>query len=128
MGSMKPSRTRIRQGLIIAGMIVIVLLVMDFNTRMAELSRLKAYSEQVAADATESLQTLVYLETQMAYATSDQAVEDWARVQARMIRPGDHAIVPLAGEGPLATPTPMVVEAPTPVQPWRVWLDLFFQE
>jgi hypothetical protein len=125
---MKPSRTRIRQGLIVLGMFVIVLLVMDFNTRMAELSRLESYSEQVAIEATESLQTLVYLETQMAYATSDEAVEDWARVQARMVRPGDHAIIPMAGEGEAVTPTPMPVEAPTPVQPWRVWLDLFFQE
>ncbi|MDX1437828.1 MAG: hypothetical protein R3335_13530 [Anaerolineales bacterium] len=125
---MIPNRTRIRQIAIIAGMVVMVLLVMDFNTRMAELSRLESYSEQVSVDATESLQTLVYLETQIAYATSDQAVEDWARVQARMIRPGDHPIIPLPGEGQLPTPTPMPVETPTPVAPWQVWLDLFFQE
>ena len=125
---MKPSRTRIRQAFIILGMLVMVMLVMDFNTRMADLSRLEGFSEAVAADATESLQTLVHLETQIAYATSDQAVEDWARVQARMIRPGDHPIVPIPVEGQLPTSTPVPVEASDPVEPWQVWLELFFQE
>jgi hypothetical protein len=128
MKAMKSGRTRLRQALIVAGLIVMVMLVMDFNTRMAELSRLEAYAAQVSVDATQSLQTQVFLQTRIAYATSDQAVEDWARVQGRMIRPGDHAIIPLPAEGQAATPTPIPEETPEPVRTWRVWLDLFFQK
>jgi hypothetical protein len=119
------NRTRVRQILIVIGLLVVILLVMDFNTRMGELSRLKAQAGQVAVQATDKIQTQVYLETQIAYATSDLAVEDWARVQGRMIRPGDHPIIPLPAEGAVPTPTPVPVEAPAPQENWRVWMALF---
>jgi cell division protein FtsB len=125
---MNPRGITFRQILMLLGLLVLVFLIMDFNNRMTELHRLSEQEEQVAVQATQIVQTKVYLETQIAYATSDKAVEEWARVQGHMIQPGDRPIVPLASEGGqvVATPTPVV--GPVYVSNWQVWLALFFDD
>lgn len=106
---------------------VLVVLIMDFNNRMAQLTRLRAQAEVVEARATEKMATRIALETEIAYASSDEAVEEWARVQGHMIQPGDHPVVPLAvtQEAPLAEPTPP--PPPDPVQYWEIWRAVFFE-
>ena len=115
----------LRQILIIGGLLVLVMLIMDFNNRMAELHRLSQQAGQVSLQATDMVQTQVYLETQIAYATSDQAVEEWARVQGHMARPGDRPVIPVAPEGQVQRPTPLPEPTPVPVQNWEVWVALF---
>ena len=114
-----------KYALTIIGLIVLALLVMDFNNRMAELRQLSDQKEAVAVEATQLAQTKVYLETQIAYATSDRAVLEWAYSEGHWIREGDVRVVPLAE----AESTPEATEAPeptaTPESPWRIWLSLF---
>jgi cell division protein FtsB len=114
-----------RQILLIAGLAVLFYLIMDFNNRMAELHRLSAQSERVSAQATSLIATQAYLEEQIAYATSDSAVEEWAREEGRWMRPGDQPVVPLVPPGSTVVPTPTPVVTPERVQNWEVWLALF---
>ncbi len=124
-----PSKgVNLRQVILLIGLVVLAVMVMDFNNRMAELHRLSDQEELVSAQATSVVRTQVYLETQIAYATSDAAVEEWARVQAHMIQPGDRPVVPLAptSQVPLATPVPEMVHEP--VSNPEVWYALFFED
>ena len=114
--------------MVVIGLFVLILLVMDFNNRMAELTRLSAQKEREALEITTLIETQVFLETQMAYATSDAAVEAWAREEGRWVLPGDHLIVPLPPEG--YTPEPMYIATPTPQQltNWEAWKEWFLYE
>ena len=106
---------------------ILILLLADFNSRMAELNRLSEEKSRVAVQATANAATKTVLQEKLAFATSEAAVEKWAYEQGRMVRPGDNLIVPLA-VGP--QPTPVVeAEAPAVVQsqtPWEIWMALFF--
>jgi len=112
-----------------AGVIVVlILLMMDFNNRMSELLRLESEKDVVSTQVSALQQTEQTLRTQIAYATSDLAVEQWAREQGRMSREGEFPIIPLPPAG--YTPEPELVSVPTPkpVQNWEVWMALFLGE
>jgi hypothetical protein len=111
--------------LIVVGFAVLVLLVMDFNSRMAELRRLTAEKEDVSARVTSLVETQLSLETQVAYATSEAAVYYWAYNFQHLGKEGDVLVVPIQPEGslPQATPTPVIT--PQVIQNWQVWLSLF---
>ena len=114
-----------RPALIIIGFAVLVLLVMDFNNRMAELRKLTAEKEDVSARVTSLVQTQVALETQVAYATSEAAVFFWAYNFERLGKEGDILVVPIQAQGSLPQPTPTPVRTPEVIQNWQVWLSLF---
>ena len=115
-----------KYALLIIGLAVLALLVMDFNNRMAELRRLSSQQEVVAVQATQLASTKTYLETQMAYADSENAVKEWAYQEGHWVRDGDILVVPLPPEA--ATPEPSVViqPIPTPASNLEIWLSLFF--
>ncbi|NIN70014.1 MAG: hypothetical protein GTO63_36095 [Anaerolineae bacterium] len=68
------------------------------------------------------------LQTQIVQATGEGMVEDWARSEARMVREGEHLIVPMSAPGsrPQAspTPTPDAIE----LSAWEVWWALLFDK
>ncbi len=101
-------------------------MVIDFNSRLGELNLLKKHASSLGAQATEAVQTQVGLQTQVAYASSDQAVQDWARGEGHYVQPEDQAVVPVGEPGtvPIQAPTP--APTPTPVPNWQVWWNLFF--
>jgi hypothetical protein len=114
-----------RNILIIIGLLLAVVLLVDFNRRMEELDRLTARLNAVRAEATAVIQTQTALAGQVAYATSDVAVEEWA-YENKMVREGEHpvGVVPGANVTPTPEPTlvPQLVEQPN----WRIWWELFF--
>lgn len=63
---------------------------------------------------------------------SDAFVEQWARGEGKMVRPGEVLVVPLAPIGeappPTATPPPAVTieTSPPRPEPWTLWWALFF--
>ncbi len=116
-----------KYALVVIGIAVLFLLVMDFNNRMAELRRLSEKREEVAAEATSLLQTKFYLETQVAYATSDEAVYDWAYSEGRMVQEGEVLVNPLPYPGETLVPTLTVEATPTPESNWQIWFSLFFE-
>jgi len=109
--------------------VVLILLVMGFNNRVAEMRVLSEEAMRVEERVMSLQQTKLYLETQIAYATSDAPVEKYALEDMRMVRDaeGDRLIVPLVD--PNATPSPQPVEVEEylqPVENWQVWVALFF--
>jgi hypothetical protein len=114
-----------KYALLIIGLTVLAMLVMDFNNRMAELRRLESQEKKVVVQITHLVQTHAALETQIAYATSDVAVYEWAYQDGHWVREGDVRVVPLSPGD--STPVPTVPPPPTPTPPsnWEVWLSLF---
>jgi hypothetical protein len=118
----------VRRVAAVIGILVLVFIVLEFNRRVEELNMLNAQSELVQMQATQAVQTQLALQTQVAYAGSDAAVEEWARTDGHYIQDGDLPVVPLGepGSPPIQANTP----TPIPTQPanWEVWWKLFFGE
>jgi hypothetical protein len=114
--------------LMLVGFAVLVLLVMDFNSRMATLRRLTAEKDDVSARVTSLMETQASLETQVAYATSDAAVYYWAYNFQHMGREGDVLVVPIQPTGSVPQPTPTPVVTAEVIQNWQVWLSLFVDQ
>jgi hypothetical protein len=114
-----------RNILIFIGLLVAVVLLVDFNRRMEQLDRLSAQLKADQAEATKVVQTQTALASEVAYATSVIAVEDWA-YSNKMVKPGEHPIGVVPGADltptPESTSPPKVQEPP----PWRIWWELFF--
>jgi hypothetical protein len=117
-----------KPALIVLGFAVLVLLVMDFNNRMAELRRLTAEKNDVSARVTSLVETQLSLETQVAYATSEAAVYYWAYNFQHLGKEGDVLVVPIQPEGSLPQPTPTPAVTPQVINNWQVWLSLFVDQ
>jgi len=116
-----------RQVLVVAAAVILVLVMMNLNSRLGEYYRLSSERDTLSAKVVELRATHQVLETQVAYSKSDQAAEDYAR-EAHMIREGEKLVVPLTPAGN-PTPTP-VAETETPRAPlnWEVWRALFLDK
>ena len=115
----------------VAGIIFIVILafvVLEFNRRLEELKLLDKQHELVFEQATQSVETQVALQTQVAYAGSTAAVEEWARTEGKYIQDGDLPMVPMAQPGATPLEVATLVPQPTPQPNWKEWWDLFFGE
>ena len=113
---------------VIAGIIILVLMVIEFNSRLEELNRLSDERDRVRVEATHSVATQLALQTAVALAASDQAAEAWARSDGFYIRPGDRPVVPIGKPGSTPVSVPSPTPMPTPMPNWRVWWNLFFSE
>ncbi len=118
----------IRRVAVFAGIFVLILVLIEFNSRLEEWNRLSDQREEVRAAATQAMQTQLALQAQLAYAGSTAAVEEWARSEGHYVQEGDQPVVPVGQPGSepviVSTPTPV----PTPMQNWQVWWELFFSE
>jgi cell division protein FtsB len=104
---------------------VLLLVLFGFSRSIAEYSRLNAQLEREGAQLTELSATQDYLEDQIAFATSEAAVEQWAREEARWAQEGDFPVIPLAP--PNLTPQAENAAQSTPSasgnwQTWMAWL------
>jgi hypothetical protein len=117
-----------RRVAIFAGVFALFLLVVEFNTRLEELNRLNTQRDEMRARATQVAQTQFALQTQVAYAQSTEAVEEWARTEGHYAKEGDHPVVPVEvpGSEPVSVATPTAV--PTPLENWEIWWKLFFEK
>lgn len=117
-----------RRAVTFLGIFILILVVIEFNTRLEELNRLSDQRDEVRAIATQAMQTQIALNTQVAYAGSTAAVNEWARTEGHYVQDGDQPVIPVGQPGSepviVATQSPI----PTPMQNWEVWWDLFFSE
>jgi len=117
-----------RRVAVMIGILVLVFAVLEFNRRLEELNMLNRQNQLIQTQATQAIQTQLALQTQVAYAGSDAAVEEWARTDGHYIKDGDLPVVPVGqpGTAPIEASTP----TPLPTQPanWEVWWNLFFGE
>jgi len=108
------------------GLIALVILIRDFNSRMAELRRLTGEKGIVSVQVTGLVETRTALQTQVAYAQSDEAVQEWAYEEGRLVRPGENLIIPLPGESEINETLLESNPVSAPIQNWELWLSLFF--
>jgi hypothetical protein len=89
---------------------------------------LNKQNDMIRAQATQAVQTQYVLQTAVAYANSTSAVDEWARTDGHYVKEGDLPMVPVGEPGsvPMTLSTP--IPAPTPMQNWEVWWNLFFGE
>lgn len=114
---------------VLAGLIILAFLVIVFNNRMAEQRQLVAQAEIIRGELNELLLTDANLDAQLAYATSDAAVEEWAYQEARWARDGDQVIVPISpSESTPEAPTEDLPEEGATYANWQVWWALFFDD
>ena len=109
----------------VIGLFALALLIRDFNSLMADLRRLTREHEKVSAEATQAMATVYALQTQEAYAKSDQAAEEWAYSSGGMARPGDQVVYPLEVPGGSSFPTPVPVVTSQVINNWQLWMALF---
>jgi hypothetical protein len=109
-----------------SAIILLVLLMMNLNSRLGEYFRLSSERDKLSTQVGYDRATKAALDTLVAYATSNPAVEQWARDSAHLARPGDKVIIPITPIG--VTQAPLVQPTPTPrqVDNWQVWWALFF--
>ncbi len=105
----------------------LVLVILDLNARIEGLNSLDSEMKVVAVQATQAMQTHAALETQVAYATSEQAVIDYAR-NVRMVQDGDIPVVPVGQANVTPTPESTPTPSPTPEANWQTWWNLFFED
>ena len=105
--------------------VVLFFLVMDLNNRLNELSRLSAQRDDAQQVVNDLQSTLNILDTQIAYATSEGAVEQWAYEEGHMVREGENLVIPLEPEGATQAPLVVATTAPQTVSNWEIWLALF---
>jgi len=89
----------LRRVLVFAGIFVLILVVIEFNTRLEELNRLDDQREEIRVAATRAMQTQLALQTQVAYAGSTLAVEQWARTEGHYVQEGDQPVIPVGQPG-----------------------------
>ena len=117
-----------RRVTVIAGILFLIVIIVDFNTRLENLDSLNRQAALIRAEATQVAATQVVLDTKIADADSDQNVEGQARSEGRMIQEGDYPVIILGEEG---SPPPKSAEpTPIPAQPenWQLWWNLIFNE
>ena len=119
---------RVEKRKVITAFIILIFffMLLGLNTRLSEFFRLSNQRDIMQTKVVSLSGTEKALQTQIAFATSDLAVEAWARDEGHLAQPGDNVIIPLA---PYST-TPQPKYLPTPTistqHNWQVWWDLFF--
>ena len=122
---MKFLRSWLNRIFVLGGVLVLLLLVMDLNSRMVHMVQLRGEMEAELTKVNELKAVAAILDEQIAYAESDDIVEKWARQENWMQKEGDFVIM-LVPSGEL--PQQMFVQTTAPQQQlenweaWKLWL------
>ncbi len=116
-----------KQLLVVAGFVVLFFLLMDLNTRLNELTRLNNQLEKMETEVGGLRLTQDELRAQIAYATSEAAIGQYAR-NSGLIREGEKLIVPLPAGTPMPDQSVQPTATPLQIQNSDIWWALFFGE
>lgn len=116
-----------KQLLVIAGFVVLFFLLMDMNNRLNDLNRLNNQLSQMSTEVSGLESTQGALKAQIEFATSEAAVNQYAR-ESGMIREGEKLIVPLPAGSALPNQTAEQTPEPSAVRNQDIWWALFFGE
>jgi cell division protein FtsB len=117
-----------KQILLVGVLIIVGFLMMDMNSRLSELFKLKSQLEIAQTQYDYSMRENARLKDKIAYAQSDKAVDEWAREQGHMAKPGDVVVVLIPPEGTQIIHTPTPVPTVVAAKNWEIWKVLFFGE
>jgi len=112
------------QLLALVGVGVGLLIAFNLNRQLAESQRLRDAADVAATEAAQLRAENAALQTQVAYATTDAAVIEWAHENGKLVQPGEVLVVPVM---PTAEPTPAPPPPALPPPPpnWQLWWNLF---
>lgn len=110
----------------ILGILILFFMLLDFNSRMDELNSLKKQYSTVSTTKAEVVGTVSALQTAVVESGSQQVVDEWARAQAHLVKPGDLPVVPVGAATAVGQDIPTPVPMPAPPANWQRWWDLFF--
>lgn len=115
-----------RQWIFIGLIAILFIMMLGLNARLSEYFRLTNQKKEMEVRIKDLESTQIALQTQIAFADSDKAVEEWARTYERKVLPGDQPIIPHPVED--VTPEVNYLETPSPAdqQNWQIWWELFF--
>jgi cell division protein FtsB len=117
-----------RQWLMGLVVIFLLLLFLDLNNRIGELYTLTHQREVMRTQVGILQATEKALKKQIAYATSESAVEEWARQDNDLSQPGDKVVIPLPQPGYTVVPTVQPTPTMVVLENWQVWQLLFLGE
>lgn len=109
-------------------MLLLFLLLMSLSARVNELNQLTEQYQMMNTDVGALRSTNAYLETEIAFAASDAAVDEYAREEGLMVKPGEVLIIPISPNNPTPEPEVQEVAAVEVVPNWRIWYQLFFAD
>ena len=112
------------QVLVILGFVAGLLIMLDFNRRQAEAQRLEADRDRVGTEVALLEYERLVLLTQVAYATTDAAVLDWAHEHGKLVQGNEVLVVPVIPTAPATQVPPVIVLPPAPPT-WLLWWNLF---
>jgi len=117
-----------KQWIIVALIAILFFMVLGLNSRISEYFRLTSQRDEMQLRIQNLESTRMALATEIAYANSNKAVEEWARTYERWVQPGDQVIIPLPPQD--FTPETSYLSTPTPLfdQKWQIWWELLFGE
>lgn len=109
----------------VVALVLLAYLVVDFNHRSEELNRLRAEEEEVQVQLEGRQATRDALSAQVAYATSESAVYEWA-YNNHLAKPGDVVVIPaqVTQATPVPPPPPVIIQEK--MSNLDHWLALFF--
>lgn len=117
-----------KQWIFIVMIAILFFMVLGLNSRIAEYFRLTGQREEMLQRIENLEATQATLKTEIAYANSDKAVEEWARTFERMVQPGDQVIIPLPPKDFTPDINYLATPAPPVGQNWQIWWELLFGE
>jgi cell division protein FtsB len=108
-----------------------LILAINFSSRLASARPLNEYYQGVQDEIEALRQEQATLIAERDFAQSDAFIQQWARSEGKMVRPGEILIVPLAlGSTPVPTIIPEVFVEQETTRPepenWELWWSLFF--
>ncbi len=117
-----------RRLIVYAVLLVLFFLLMGLSTKFSDLNQLNDQNELMSTEVAALRSTNYILVTQIAFATSEAAVEAYAREDGYMVRPGEVLIVPISPKH--ITPTPELLPTVTvePLSNLEIWFQLFFSD
>ncbi len=115
------------QFLFIVILIFLMPLTVDINERIRTLRRMRQEEARLNQAVAAAQDEHKALQEQLAYVSSEAYVEEWARIEARMVRPDEVGIVPLwTVQGASASEAGGETEADATLPLSARWHSLFF--
>jgi cell division protein FtsB len=108
--------------------IILVSMLMGLNARLAEYFRLTQQRNEMQFRLDNLEATEITIQTQIAFAKSEKAVEEWARTYERQALPDDYVIIPLPPKNVSTEINYLPTATPQTTENWQIWWDWFFNE
>ena len=104
------------------GLIIMIFMVMDFNSRIALLTQLRTQKEIEEQTLQDLQMELAILQSRVEFASSEYAVEEWAREEGHLQKPGDHVMILMPDASVNIDLLSNEVIASEPTSNWEEWI------